>query len=74
MIREFPKIGAPNIVPQIVGSLFSGPPNTVPPNFGKLPSVAFFSRTDAKTLGAAVGFWSAGLKLRIWVQGLGFRV
>ena len=28
--REFPKIGDPNIVPEIVGSLLKRPPNKVP--------------------------------------------
>ena len=31
---EFPKIGDPNIVPQIVGSLLQGPQNNVPLIFG----------------------------------------
>ena len=33
-IRAFPKIGDPNIVPQIVGYLLQGPPNKVPLIFG----------------------------------------
>ena len=31
---EFPKIGRPDIVPEIVGSLLQGPQSKIPLNFG----------------------------------------
>ena len=34
LCREFPKIGDPNIVPYVVGSLLQGPQNKVPLIFG----------------------------------------
>ena len=43
-IREFLKIGDPNIVPQIVGSLLLGPQNKVPLIFGKLPNQGWWGR------------------------------
>ena len=60
---EFPKIGDPNIVPQIVGSLLEGPQNKVLLIFGN--SQIFRS------------CWGSGLGVtgfRVWVHALGFRV
>ena len=58
--REFPKIGDPNIVPKIVGSLLSGPQNKVPLIFGN----------SHKSLGLLVVFLWFGVRFGRVEQGL----
>ena len=59
---EFPKIGDPNIVPQIVGSLLEGPQNKVLLIFGN-------SQIFRSCWGSGLGVHALGFR----VSGLGFR-
>ena len=61
-VWEFPKIGDPNIVPQIVGSLLQGPQDKVPQIFGNSRMAEHYWVECAKRL------------QNLFSQGLGFRV